>query len=239
MGAVVVLLAGGMAQMLLVVHELDDLLGHAQGLLEVLLLPARLPRLVPRAAQHGDDQLQVSQAQSRRPGALDQLQDQMLHAGLVQEPHDHDQLLRAQAQAGVAVAFQGAHDILPVLGRLARLEDVAEVHAIGGHVLVAVEVLERQRDVAERDVDGLLLELGAVLGPVHEALLLRREVERQQDPRVERGQQLCQLGRRRCEERGQRAAVEGRSAREGAVRAAGEGGELRAVEERRAAAVPY
>ena len=195
MGPVVGLVGGWFTQVLCVVHELDDLLGHAQGLLQLVLVPVVLPGAVSHAAHDHEDEVEVAETHARGVGALEDLENQVLHAGLVEMAHDHGLHAAVEVDAGVGVAFQGADHVLPVLGCLARADDVAQLDLVPRDILVAVDVFEGEGDVAEGDLDGFLLELGAVRGLVDELLLLRGEVVGQEDSGVEGGEQLGELGR--------------------------------------------
>ena len=210
------------ATVILVVHELDDLLGHAQGLCCLVLGPVGKGSLVVDATQDWQNDLGVVQAHAGGRGALQKLEDEVVHAIEVQVAQNLLLPSGLDADAGVLEAFEQAHDILPVVFGLALGDNGADVPAAIGLVAVAVDVLERQGHVAEGDFDGLRIELGAVLLEIDELLLLLGQVLGEQDLGVEVGEQLRQRGRRGLEEDGQGAACARSRARKGSRRATGE-----------------
>lgn len=179
-----------------VVHELDDLLRHAEGLLELVLVPVVPPGAVPHAAHDHEDKVGIAETQARGLGALDGLKNQMLHAGFVEAAHGHAQCVAAQTYAGIVVSFQHADYVLPVLGGLARAQDFKQLFSVRRDILVDIDVLEGKGHVAEGDLDGFLLELAAVCGLVDELLLLGGEVSEKENLGVDAGEQLGELGRR-------------------------------------------
>lgn len=105
----------------------------------------------------------------------------MVHAGLAQVPYRHSDLLSGQFYSSVVASFQDPDKILPILRGLTELDDVVDMASIRGNVSVAVDVFERKRDIAESNLNGLLLEFRAVLGFVYELLLFGCEVFWEQD----------------------------------------------------------
>jgi hypothetical protein len=187
-----------------VFQQLGNLLREAERLGRVVLLPALRGGHVVHAAQHARQHVCVAHAQPRRLWTLQRLQNKVLHPGLIQLAHDERLSRRWNSDARILEALDGAHQVLPVLRRLAVGDNATE----GGPAVgkdVAVQGNEGKCDFAESDFDGLSFEFGVVFLAVYEVLLLFSQVAGQQNLGVECGEERGELGGRGFKEDGEGA----------------------------------